>query len=118
MGEYSMLARVAQAQADADAPAGRRSKLAAKLARREAAIRANTRVSADGRRFCRKHDKVWYRTPADAYAALIECARGGRHDPGLAWYRCGFSRGYHVGHSGAWKSLQRLLEAAGSGSDN
>lgn len=78
-----------------------------------ARIQERTFEGRDGQRRCRRHGKVTYRTEDVAHVALIEHARSPDVDPGLVVYHCEFTGGWHLGHPGGWKSLQRVMELRG-----
>jgi hypothetical protein len=72
---------------------------------------AGTRIRArDGVRLCIKHGKRWYPSESEAGHARGEIIRAGTHDPGLEAYPCAASKGWHLGHHGRWRSLDRLIE--------
>ncbi len=62
---------------------------------------------------CKRHGKIVYRTTELAHAARIACIKSGTYDPGLSIFGCGLTHGYHLGHPGGWKSLQRIGELSG-----
>lgn len=75
--------------------------------------RGRLRLGNDGRYRCTRHNKLFYPTKETAHDGLVEHARNPQMDPGAVAYGCDFSAGFHIGHPGGWKSLQRCLELAG-----
>lgn len=65
-----------------------------------------------GLRRCKKHGKVYYGKEGKAHAGLIEYLRHPQSDPGAVTYGCNYTRGWHIGHPGGWKSLGRLMDEA------
>ena len=77
-------------------------------------LKALTYVDDRQRRRCLKHGKIYYSTDTKAYKALLEYLRHPQGDPGAVIYGCRYTRGWHIGHPGGWKSLARV-EAEASG---
>ena len=80
--------------------------------KRSAFVMARTYVDDRGMRRCKQHGKVYYGTEGKAHAGLLEYLRHPQGDPGAVTYGCRFTRGWHIGHPGGWKSLGRLIDEA------
>ena len=64
-------------------------------------------------RICNRHTKATYLTEVHAHDAMLDYFKQGG-DPGALVYRCKTTRGWHFGHPGGWKSLERIInESAG-----
>lgn len=80
--------------------------------KRSAFVMTHTYTDERGLRRCKKHSKVYYGTEGQAHAGLIAYLRHPQSDPGAVVYGCQYTRGWHIGHPGGWKSLGRLIDEA------